>query len=81
MNVQRLIEMANDIGNFFSAEPREEDRVAGVANHLSRFWDPRMRRQIIAYAREKGGRELSDHVRQAVLGLPEPPSPSPPVTG
>ena len=74
MNVERLVTMANDIGNFFGAEPRPEDRIAGVANHLSRFWDPRMRRQLIAYAREQGGRDLADHVREAVLGLPDPPA-------
>jgi formate dehydrogenase subunit delta len=73
MNVERLVAMANDIGNFFAGEPRPEDRVAGVANHLSRFWNARMRRQLIAYVREQGGRDLSDHVRQAVLGLPDPP--------
>jgi hypothetical protein len=33
-----------------------------------------MRRQIIAYAREQGGRDLADHVREAVLGLPDPPA-------
>lgn len=78
MNVDRLVTMANDIGNFFGGEPRPEDRVAGVAQHLSRFWDARMRRQIIAYARDQGGTGLADHVREAVLRLPEPPPPSSP---
>ena len=73
MNVDRLVIMANDIGSFFGGEPKPEDRVAGVFNHLSKFWDRRMRRQIIAYARE-GGAELSDHVRAAVLQLEVPPS-------
>jgi formate dehydrogenase subunit delta len=72
MNVERLVAMANDIGNFFGGETQPEDRVAGVANHLSRFWDARMRRQIIAYAREQGGADLADHVREAVLRLPDP---------
>lgn len=72
MSLERLVVMANDIGNFFGAEPTAEERVAGVFNHLARFWDPRMRRQILAYARE-GGAELSDHVRTAVLRL-EPPA-------
>lgn len=72
MSVERLVTMANDIGNFFAAEPRDEDRVAGVLNHLKRFWDPRMRRQIRAYALN-GGAGLSDHVRAAVLRLDPPP--------
>lgn len=71
MSVERLVTMANDIGNFFGAEPQAEDRVAGVLNHLKRFWDPRMRRQIRAYV-ETGGAGLSDHVRAAVLRLDVP---------
>ncbi|MGQ0528928.1 MAG: formate dehydrogenase subunit delta [Panacagrimonas sp.] len=68
MNSERLVAMANDIGNFFGGEPRPEDRVAGVLNHLKRFWDPRMRRQIRAYV-ETGGTGLSDHVCAAVIAL------------
>jgi formate dehydrogenase subunit delta len=68
VNVERLVIMANDIGNFFGAEGRPEDRVEGVRNHLSKFWDRRMRRAIVAHARE-GGADLSDHVRAAVLKL------------
>lgn len=68
MSMERLVVMANDIGNFFGGEPRPEDRVAGVLNHLKRFWDPRMRRKILAYVRD-GGTGLSDHVRAAVLQL------------
>lgn len=71
MNVEHLVIMANDIGNFFAGEVRPEDRVEGVRNHLSKFWDLRMRRQILAHARE-GGADLSDHVREAVLKLEVP---------
>lgn len=46
-----LIKMANDIGRFFAAEDRHEDAVAGVANHLRKFWSPRMREKLIAYLR------------------------------
>jgi formate dehydrogenase subunit delta len=72
MNLERLVVMANDIGSFFGGEPTAEERIAGVSNHLAKFWDPRMRRQIVAYARE-GGADLSDHVRAAVLRLDIPP--------
>ncbi len=71
MNVERLVLMANDIGNFFGGELRPEERVEGVRNHLAKFWDWRMRRQILAHARE-GGADLSDHVREAVLKLEVP---------
>ena len=68
MNIERLVHMANDIGNFFKAEPDHALAVEGVANHLKRFWDPRMRKEILAYA-EGGGADLMDLVREAVLKL------------
>lgn len=72
MNVERLVTMANDIGHFFGGESSPEARVAGVLNHLQRFWDPRMRRQIRSYVQD-GGAGLSDHVRAAVLQLDSKP--------
>lgn len=77
MNIERLVAMANDIGAFFHGEPRVEDQVAGVLNHLQRFWDPRMRRQIVEHLRA-GGAGLHEPARSAVRALaerqPVPPS-------
>ena len=52
MNDDKLVKMANDIGRFFAANAetelaREQARF-GIADHLKRFWDPRMRRTILA---------------------------------
>ena len=68
MNIPRLVRMANDIGNFFKSEPDHAVAVDSVALHLKRFWDPRMRREIVAYV-DEGGSELTDLVREAVLRL------------
>lgn len=68
MNTERLVRMANDIGNFFKSEPDHAVAVEGVASHLKRFWDPRMRKEIVAYV-DAGGIELTDMVREAVLKL------------
>ncbi len=68
MNIQRLVRMANDIGNFFKSEPDHAVAVEGVASHLKRFWDPRMRKEIVAYV-DGGGAELMELVREAVLKL------------
>ena len=68
MNIERLVHMANDIGNFFKAEPEHAQAVEGVANHIRRFWDPRMRKEILAYA-EGGGEGMMELVREAVLKL------------
>jgi formate dehydrogenase subunit delta len=39
-----------------------------VAQHLKRFWDPRMRKEIVAYV-DNGGAGLKELVREAVLKL------------
>ena len=75
MSVEHLVKMANDIGDFFRAEPERADAVAGIADHIQRFWDPRMRRAIIAHLKE-GGDGLSELARAAVTTLrPPPPAP------
>ena len=68
MNVQRLVDMANDIANFFAAEPDRAEAEAGVASHLKRFWDPSMRRQIQAHL-AAGGAGLSEIARAGVARL------------
>jgi len=62
--------MANDIGAFWAAEPYKGEAARNVASHLRRFWDPRMRREIVAHYRE-GGAGLDDIVRSAVALLAE----------
>lgn len=68
MDIGRLVRMANDIGNFFKAEPDHALAVDGVASHLKRFWDPRMRRELVAYLRQDGS-GLSELAREAVRKL------------
>jgi formate dehydrogenase subunit delta len=75
-SIEQLVKMANDIGDFFRAEPQRADAVAGIANHLQRFWDPRMRRAIVAYAKE-GGAGLDELVREAVATLKLPAASNP----
>jgi formate dehydrogenase subunit delta len=43
MDVNSLVEMANQIGEFFDSMPDHEEAVDGVANHIHKFWAPRMR--------------------------------------
>ncbi|WP_296745506.1 formate dehydrogenase subunit delta [Mesorhizobium sp.] len=42
---EKLVRMANQIATFFHSKPREEG-IAGVADHINKFWEPRMRRQF-----------------------------------
>jgi len=68
MKTKTLIKMANSIGDFFNAESDKELAAAGVKNHIARSWDPRMRRELIAYNQQDGS-ELSDLVKVAVSEL------------
>jgi len=68
MKIERLIKMANDIGDFFNAESNKEIAAEGIKKHILRSWDPRMRREIIAYCQQDGA-ALSDLVKTAVSQL------------
>jgi formate dehydrogenase subunit delta len=72
MDVQRLVNMANDIAAFFDSEPDKSVAAEGVRVHLQKFWEPRMRREIIAHV-EKGGAGLSPTACSAVRGLASVP--------
>ncbi len=74
MEIHNLVKMANQIGDFFSAYPDRDEVVKSIATHLKNSWDPRMRRQLIAYVDDSGGPDLNEPVRLAVLNL-ESPSP------
>jgi formate dehydrogenase subunit delta len=62
--------MANQIGDYFAAEPDRQEAIAGTAGHLRRFWDPRMRKQIVAHFHDSGA-GLNDIARAAVARLAE----------
>lgn len=67
MKSEKLVMMANQIGAFFASQKGDE-AVHGIADHLKKFWDPRMRAAIIAHLRS-GGEGLQEHVRLAVERL------------
>jgi len=67
MSPEKLAYMANQIAKFFAHEG-EAKGAESVADHLRKFWDPRMRREIQAYAAQ-GGEALLPMARQAVAML------------
>ncbi len=61
--------MANQIGEFFvSANSDSEAATISTSQHIRGYWDARMRRQIVEYAKTDGA-ELSEVVRAAILKL------------
>ena len=64
---QRLVYMSNQIGKFFQSQGHDK-AVPGVADHIRKFWDPRMRKQIYAHL-AAGGAGLDPNVREALESL------------
>ncbi|ANM12542.1 MULTISPECIES: formate dehydrogenase subunit delta [unclassified Rhizobium] len=68
----KLVYMANQIATFFKSQPADE-AVQGVATHINKFWEPRMRRQLFEIL-EKEENGLDALVLQAapMIRKPEP---------
>ena len=75
---EHLIAMANDIGNYFRSQPRAE-AVAGIANHLKKFWAPRMLQKLNVYLAQ-GNEGLDELPRAAVDSLNKGAGAAPAIT-
>ena len=62
MKPKTLVHLANRIGDFFQAMPDRQEALMGVATHIRKFWDPRMRRELLQYLDQQGGEGLSEIV-------------------
>jgi formate dehydrogenase subunit delta len=59
---EKLVYMANQIARFFDSQPG--DIAAQAAQHLKSYWDPSMRRALVAHL-HAGGDGLSPTAREA----------------
>ena len=66
---EHLVKMANDIGDFFRAEPLREDAISGIANHIAKFWTKRMREKINAHLKQHGDAGLNELPRESLRRL------------
>ena len=66
MDVNNLIRMANQTGEFFESMPDRAQALEDIASHIKRFWEPRMRRAILEGLDQKTTEEFSDIVREAI---------------
>jgi len=64
---EKLVHMANQIGKFFQSQGPDR-AVSGTAEHIRKFWDPRMRKAIFAHV-DAGGAGLDPNVRDAINKL------------
>ena len=68
---EKLVYMANQIANFFVAQPGDKAALQ-IADHLNAFWDPSMRRAIVAHL-DAGGEGLLPSALEAVRMIKERP--------
>ncbi len=68
MHIENLVTMLNQINSFFATEPDRELGIEGIRNHVQRFWEPRMRRLIIAHV-QAGGAGVEPLALEAVKRL------------
>lgn len=71
MDIDNLVHMANRIGQFFQSMPDRAEATAGVAEHIRKFWEPRMRKQLWAHLESTQGEDLLPVVRDAMRAHPE----------
>lgn len=67
---EKLVRMANQIATFFLSQP-EAVRIEGVANHINKFWEPRMRRELFEHI-DRGGAGLLPLVMEASRVIKRP---------
>jgi formate dehydrogenase subunit delta len=70
MQRDKLVMMANQIAAFFAAQG-EARAVPQIANHIDKFWDPRMRRAILAHV-AAGGAGLDPLAKAAIAQVHAP---------
>lgn len=70
MESEHMVHNANQIALYFASYPHDE-AVAGVLDHIKKYWEKRMRREIIDYVAH-GGAGLHELVLEAVKRLPAP---------
>lgn len=66
MDAENLVRMANRIGEFFIAMPDRVEAKSGIADHIRKFWDPRMREQLFAHIDREDTSGLTLLVLEAV---------------
>jgi formate dehydrogenase subunit delta len=66
MDIDNLIHMANRIGQFFEAFPDRAEARDGIAQHIAKFWEPRMREELLACIDAGGAGALLPLVREAL---------------
>lgn len=66
MNENKLVTMANQIGEFFESMPDHSEAINGIVTHIHATWDPRMRQGLKHHIETCGDAELLPLVKEAL---------------
>jgi formate dehydrogenase subunit delta len=69
MKIERLIKMANDISDYFKADPDTHLAIEGIKTHIVNSWEPRMRLAIVQHLQQHNGEGLSELAKLAIQRL------------
>lgn len=64
----RLITMANQIARFFESQP-EERRIAGISDHINRFWEKRMRHKLLILSKTEKKSQFHPLIKQSLSAI------------
>ncbi len=67
MDIDNLVHMANRIGDFFQAMPEPQQAQLELAQHIRKFWEPRMRNALNAHLENTKAEDLKPFVRSALM--------------
>ncbi len=70
METRDMVRMANQIGTFFKSYG-EAEALEGIAEHINKFWEPRMRQNFFAHL-DKGGEGFDPLVVKAAEKVKRP---------
>jgi formate dehydrogenase subunit delta len=67
---QDIVRMTNQISTFFKTYG-EKEAIEGIADHINKFWDPRMRKDFFTLV-DGSGTGLDDLVKKAAAKIKRP---------
>jgi len=72
--IAKIVRMANQIGTFFESKQDRAEGVHGIAEHINKFWEPRMRRHFFEVF-DAGGEGFKPIVLEAAAQIRRPSQP------
>lgn len=67
MDIANLVHMANRIGDFHASFADRQDALEATAEHIHKYWAPRMRRELLSQIDQSGTQTLHPLVREALM--------------